>query len=221
MNLEEMLTHSAGHAYLVEAPLSEHARIVSIVETNLGRTFVGDPDVYVRSYDSFGVDDARALKDISGTKAIAHMGRVMVISVGALTTEAQNALLKLLEEPGQGMVFVLSIPRADVLLPTVRSRMQRVHLPRNHEKEECKAAHEFLAAPVAKRLAIVGKLLKDKDIQSADDLLTGVECILSESLHTKTEHQHKTLRTLHAIWNTRRYSGTSLSKPLLERIALL
>lgn len=221
MNLEDMLTHTAGHAYLVEAPLSAHARIVEIVGVSLDITFSGNPDVYVRAFESLGVDDARSLKDIASTKPIARNGRVFVVSIGAMTVEAQNALLKLLEEPGEGMVFVLSIPRADVLLPTVRSRMQRVHLPDSHEKEEYKAARDFLAADVSKRLTIVGKLLKDKDVQAADELLTGIERIVSQTLHTDALHQHKSVRILHALWSARRYSGTSLSKPLLERIALL
>ena len=40
--------------------------------------------------------------------------------------EAQNALLKTLEEPPPASVFVLITSRPDVLLPTVRSRCQRL-----------------------------------------------------------------------------------------------
>ena len=44
----------------------------------------------------------------------------------ALMPEAQNALLKTLEEPPPASVFVLITSRPDVLLPTVRSRCQRL-----------------------------------------------------------------------------------------------
>ena len=40
--------------------------------------------------------------------------------------EAQDALLKTLEEPPPASVFVLITDRPDVLLPTVRSRCQRL-----------------------------------------------------------------------------------------------
>lgn len=39
-----------------------------------------------------------------------------------LSADAQNALLKLLEEPPAAVVFILAVRRADSLLPTVRSR---------------------------------------------------------------------------------------------------
>lgn len=42
--------------------------------------------------------------------------------------EAQNALLKTLEEPPAGTVVLLSAPRPKALLPTVRSRLQVVEL---------------------------------------------------------------------------------------------
>lgn len=41
---------------------------------------------------------------------------------GLLNTSAQNALLKLLEEPPDNVYFLLCAPNSDALLPTVRSR---------------------------------------------------------------------------------------------------
>lgn len=44
-----------------------------------------------------------------------------------MTTEAQNALLKQLEEPAPGVVYILQAEGAG-LLPTIVSRTQRVHM---------------------------------------------------------------------------------------------
>ncbi len=53
--------------------------------------------------------------------------RVVIIDeADALLPEAQNALLKTLEEPPSASVFVLITSRPDVLLPTVTSRCQRM-----------------------------------------------------------------------------------------------
>src|SRR3712207_2151265 len=49
---------------------------------------------------------------------------VIVDDAAAPLGEAQNALLKTLEEPPPASTFVLGTSRADVLLPTVRSRCQ-------------------------------------------------------------------------------------------------
>jgi DNA polymerase-3 subunit delta' len=51
---------------------------------------------------------------------------VIVDDAEALGVPAQDAILKTLEEPPPASVFVLITDRPDVLLPTVRSRCQRV-----------------------------------------------------------------------------------------------
>jgi DNA polymerase-3 subunit delta' len=58
-----------------------------------------------------------------------HEGRARVFVVRRaeeLSTAAANALLKTLEEPGARTYFVLLSSMPDVLLPTIRSRTQRV-----------------------------------------------------------------------------------------------
>jgi DNA polymerase-3 subunit delta' len=57
--------------------------------------------------------------------------RVVIIDdAHALTTEAQNALLKLIEEPPPQTIFILIADHAEALLPTVRSRCTAVYFPR-------------------------------------------------------------------------------------------
>jgi len=59
----------------------------------------------------------------------AHEGRAKVFVLRRaeeLSVPATNALLKTLEEPGKGTHFVLLSSHADGLLPTIRSRTQRV-----------------------------------------------------------------------------------------------
>lgn len=55
---------------------------------------------------------------------------VIIDQADGLLVEAQNALLKTLEEPPAASTFVLVTARPDVLLPTVRSRCQRLRFGR-------------------------------------------------------------------------------------------
>ena len=56
--------------------------------------------------------------------------RVAVIQdAESMGTEAQNALLKLLEEPPADSVLILTSSHPERLLPTIRSRTQLLHLP--------------------------------------------------------------------------------------------
>ncbi len=65
----------------------------------------------------------------TGTKLFRRA--VVVEHAQALTTEAQNAFLKLLEEPPTDTVMVLTVHSPRALLPTIRSRVQTiaVHTP--------------------------------------------------------------------------------------------
>ncbi|MCS7083106.1 MAG: DNA polymerase III subunit delta' [Bacteroidetes bacterium] len=58
-----------------------------------------------------------------------HEGRyqvVLLLAAEALRQEAANALLKILEEPPEATLFVLTTSRPDRLLPTIVSRCQKV-----------------------------------------------------------------------------------------------
>jgi DNA polymerase III delta prime subunit len=55
---------------------------------------------------------------------------VIIDHAEAMGIEAQNAFLKLLEEPRAGVTFILTAPTNDSLLPTITSRVQSITLQR-------------------------------------------------------------------------------------------
>ena len=76
---------------------------------------------------SIKVDQVREAIDRSMYRPFEGRRRVVIVDeADALMPEAQNALLKTLEEPPSASVFVLITNRPDVLLPTVRSRCQQL-----------------------------------------------------------------------------------------------
>lgn len=73
------------------------------------------------------VEQTRALYDTVRTKV--PKGRVIIIDYAErMGAPAQNAFLKLLEEPNEATSFILLSHTPDTLLPTVRSRVQEVML---------------------------------------------------------------------------------------------
>jgi DNA polymerase-3 subunit delta' len=67
------------------------------------------------------VERTVALKPYEGRRRV-----VIIDPADALNVEAQNAFLKTLEEPPPDVTFVLITAREAALLPTIRSRCQRV-----------------------------------------------------------------------------------------------
>lgn len=75
------------------------------------------------------VDEVRQLaRRLSLAAAIGRRKIAVMAPADAANERAQNALLKTLEEPPPATTFLLVTSAPDVLLPTVRSRCQRVNL---------------------------------------------------------------------------------------------
>jgi len=88
------------------------------------------PDVLIVEPGDSGaikIDQVRDLIDRAAYRPFEGRRRVVIIDqADALVPQAQNALLKTLEEPPSLSVFMLVTSRPDALLPTVRSRCPRL-----------------------------------------------------------------------------------------------
>jgi len=78
---------------------------------------------------SIGVDEVRNIISESGIKPFEGDRKVIIINDGEkMTVQAQNALLKTVEEPPEGVYFIITALKRDDLLPTISSRCQVVNL---------------------------------------------------------------------------------------------
>jgi len=73
------------------------------------------------------IDQVRALGDLVGLTSHRHGLRVVILQPAeTLNLSAANALLKMLEEPPPGTLFILVTHQLPRLLPTIRSRCHKV-----------------------------------------------------------------------------------------------
>jgi DNA polymerase III delta prime subunit len=172
-----------------------------------GFTKQGNPDVLELELETFGVDESRslslwAIKKPFGQNAEADR-KVAVISTLSVTVEAQNALLKLFEEPPERTHFFLLTPQAKSLLPTLLSR---VHTLDEGVDLESDKAEKFLCGNVSERLKIIAPIIKNKDKEKARNLVSALSSL------TKSEKLVEAERYL---------SGRSPSvKMILENLAV-
>lgn len=86
----------------------------------------GQDIVEIDAASNRGIDDARRLTEETYFTPIEGNTKAFIIDeVHMLTKEANNALLKTLEEPPDGVHFILCTTNPSKLIPTVRSRCQQ------------------------------------------------------------------------------------------------
>ncbi len=87
--------------------------------------------VEVDAASNRGIDDIRSLQERVRLAPVQGRYKVFIIDeVHMLSPQAWNALLKTLEEPPPGCVFIMATTEVDKVLPTVLSRCQRFDFQR-------------------------------------------------------------------------------------------
>ncbi len=106
--------------------------------------------------NNLGIDISREIR------RRASLGkRNFIIKACSFTREAQNALLKILEEPLAEVHFFILVPHIFGILPTLLSRVVILRLAsEGTDDTEIIPAHHFLAATPAQRLKMLTPLSK-------------------------------------------------------------
>lgn len=178
---------------------------------------IGDtsPDVRWFEYEMLSVDDARTITKVQAERPVAENFSWIIVSFDRTTTEAQNALLKTLEEPASTTKIILIVPTDNFLLPTVRSRLQFVYLEDNQLDDFDVAA--FLAMSFKDRLDAVAPIIKEGDKQQARQILVSMQKMVYEK--GNTAENKNTLRYLGDCIEVVLDPSSSL-KLLLESVAV-
>lgn len=222
------------HAHIIEGVYESVAPLlVSALEKHLGIETTGNPDLSVMFYESFGVEEARELK---GAQARAPFGErnIFIIGVESFTQEAQNTLLKTFEEPTVGTHFFIIIPRAEMLLPTLLSRVLVVSGKSGTEDEAKVLAEKFVDASLEYRFVIAKKMADKKDRETADRelfrrMLDHIERIMYSRTACESADSRLGRRTVSTsnifreIFQAKTYLADRGSSPkmLLEHIAII
>lgn len=118
-----------------------------------------DPDVA-----SIGIRDVKNWwKEMNYTPTGNAISAGIIESAELLTTEAQNALLKPLEEPPDFTVIFLESPTTGAILPTILSRCLLIQLKQEAYQEHDTARIENLLQTIMDPAKTVGEKMREMD----------------------------------------------------------
>lgn len=196
------------HAYVIEDFEDAFEKLQEIL-----RESHKDDEIHIRDFELLGIDDSRELVHMANMRSLGT--QLFVCRAKKCTREAQNALLKLLEEPPERTHFFLCISGVQDVLPTLRSRVWMVESGVGSSGSSM--GKDFIKGSPSDRAAILEPILKEKDTQAAEWLLGEVE----QELHTYSVNSHgKALQHIVDVRRVMKDKGASL-KTLLESVAIV
>ena len=142
-----------------------------------------DIKIYPKNKEKLLVSDSNEIVDEVFIKPTNKENKVFLIeNIDLSTTEAQNKLLKVLEEPPKNVYFLISAKQADRVLPTIKSRCDKITIEKLPLGEIEKVCKNPLACMLCE--GYVGRaeeLSKNSNLNEIVDFAVSLVCDLKNS----------------------------------------
>ncbi len=193
------------HAYLITGTIKGNLSYLhDAIKNIIGVDIKSYPDYHLYFTSSFSVDDSRLIIEKQKTKSFVGSPengtgmRFFVIAAHSFTTEAQNGLLKVLEEPVSGNHFFILTTTEDVLLSTLRGRLHHIEGEKLSYDDLDGWCNSFINADIVTRLLMVEKFLKEGEKNNDEklirhrsrDVLNQIEKIFFDQILTNQKNQN-------------------------------
>jgi DNA polymerase III gamma/tau subunit len=161
----------------------------------------------LESEKQIGIADVKKIQSKAYLKPFKSKEKALVIAaILGLTIEAQNALLKLLEEPPNNTIILLLVDSIDSVLPTIRSRCQMILLEETTSENEnlsdyLKLIDSIEKAGIGERLKIAQDLSKDKQetIKTIEKIILVLRAELLKNQNNKTLKRIKRSQEIYSM----------------------
>ena len=205
------LTH---HSYIV---VNSHPEALVPVLTAEFKNSMPESSVVPFVIPRVTIDNVRMLSEYTYGSA----PQIVLVATDDILHEAQQALLKTLEEPGAQTKIVFIMPHVAHLLPTIMSRVEVVHYEgKDSENIYKKEMQKFLTSDMPTRLKWVEKFIKDhEDHDTTRSILKRYIDALTEIVLNKKGVPSTILADLQYASSNILTRGSSI-KMLLEHIAI-
>lgn len=147
-----------------------------------------------------GVVSIKSIRDIyNETRTKTSKERIIIIDYAErMTVQSQNAFLKLLEEPGKGVYFILISNSISKLLPTILSRTEKLEIRPISASQSKKLLDDLSIADNTKRLQLLfmasGLPAELTKLATDDDYFKARAVIVRDARDSLTESLYEKLR---------------------------
>ena len=229
-NFNELFPQNLYHSYVVEGNPEEIVYLLRIYLEERGDINKNSPDVLLNLYDAFNIEDGHNIKDWHKNKGVDGKKKICIIGAKFINREAEQSLLKIIEEPTDDTHFFIVVPDALLLAETILSRVHLIKNLKSDNNFENKIAGEFIKVNPKERIEKVAEIIKEfKDNENsgglryyAVSLVNGIERIIYEKW--KKDLNNPDLKfILEELKNCRSFLSTpgAAVKMILEHIALV
>ncbi len=160
---------------------NSESRVEEIKKSLANFKWEHNPDLRIiertKTKKSIGIEEVRPISNFLKIKPLGRIKIVVIKEANLLTTEAQNSLLKILEEPPEYAQIFLEGNSIESFLPTILSRCAKIKLK---GEEKTIVESDFLKMTLAERFDYMETLSK-QDKEEILDYLTNILKTLKNS----------------------------------------
>lgn len=230
---EKLFPKNLYHSYVIEGePETTGADLLKFLEAR-GEAEIKSPDVLFQVYESFTMDDSGEIKDWHSRLGIGKSKKICIIATKFINREAEQALLKIIEEPAINTHFFIIVPDTSLLLDTILSRVHIIKTEEMANKNDIdikKDVRDFMSSSPKSRIDKVALIIKEnKDEDNSGQLryyattfVNELESIIYQKFK-KDRNDKKIQFILSELQKSRGYLSTpgASVKMILEHLALV
>jgi len=230
MKLDKLFPKDLYHSYVVEGkPIETMELLFDFLKEreNIDRL---SPDILCQSYESFNINNSREIKDWYNKKGISGNKKICIIATQFINKEAEQSLLKIIEEPTANTHFFIIVPDSSLLLETILSRVHLIKIRSNYDVVLQKRVQKLISSTPKERIEMVAIIIKENKEEESSGKLRSYGISIINELENIFYQKFKKMKTdkkiifiLKELEKSRKYlssPGASV-KMILEHIVLV